>query len=82
MEVAANNSGLTFEYLGNTVANAVKKKEDDVLSTISKMGENPSTGDLLMMQQRVQQWTMMVQIQSTLVKEVSDAMKGVIQKAG
>ena len=77
-----NSSGLTFDYINNSVATAVRSKESQLMNQIARLGDAPTTGDLLALQQQVQQWTMMTQIQSTLVKEVSDAMKGVIQKAG
>ncbi len=76
------SSGLTFDYINNSVATAVQSKEADLQAQISRLGASPTTGDLLVLQQQIQQWTMMTQVQSTLVKEISDAMKGVIQKAG
>ncbi|HZY20494.1 MAG TPA: EscF/YscF/HrpA family type III secretion system needle major subunit [Ramlibacter sp.] len=82
MIVNSPSSSLTFDYINNSVATAVQAKESSLQTRISGMGQNPTTTDLLLLQQEVQQWTMMTQIQSTLVKEVSDAMKGVIQKAG
>ena len=42
----------------------------------------PTTADLLLLQQQMQQWSMMVELNSTLIKVVADAMKGVIQKSG
>lgn len=80
--IAALNSGITFDYINNSVATVVQSREADLKGQISKLGANPSTTDLLNLQQQIQQWTMVTQIQSTLVKEISDAMKGVIQKAG
>lgn len=80
--IAALNSGITFDYINNSVATVVQSRETDLKAQISKLGANPSTTDLLNLQQQIQQWTMVTQIQSTLVKEISDAMKGVIQKAG
>jgi type III secretion protein F len=80
--IAALNSGITFDYINNSVASVVQSREVDLKGQISKLGANPSTTDLLNLQQQIQQWTMVTQIQSTLVKEISDAMKGVIQKAG
>ena len=80
--IAALNSGITFDYINNSVASVVQSREADLKGQISKLGANPSTTDLLNLQQQIQQWTMVTQIQSTLVKESSDAMKGVIQKAG
>lgn len=80
MSVSA--AGMNFSNINNAVLNAVRSKETALKSTIEGMSNGePTTLDLLMMQQEVQQWTMMTQIQSTLVKEVADAMKGVIQKA-
>ena len=80
--IAALNSGITFDYINNSVATVVQSREADLKGQISKLGANPSTTDLLNLQQQIQQWTMVTHIQSTLVKEISDAMKGVIQKAG
>lgn len=82
MAVTATSSGLTFDYINSSVANVVQNREAALLTQIGQLGPSPTTGDLLLLQQQVQQWTMMTQIQSTLVKEISDAMKGIIQKAG
>jgi type III secretion protein F len=76
-----NTGGISFETINSTIAQVSSRREADLKNTISNLGDNPTTADLLMMQQQVQQWTMLTQIQSTVVKEVSDAMKGVIQKA-
>ena len=78
----ANSSNITIDYIGNTVGNSMKSKATDLKQKIEALGDNPSTQDLLMVQQDVGEWTILTQIQSTLVKEVADAMKGVIQKAG
>ena len=78
----ANSSNITIDYIGNTVGNSMKRKETNLKQEIESLGDNPSTQDLLMVQQDVAEWTLLTQIQSTLVKEVADAMKGVIQKAG
>jgi len=80
--IAELNSGITFDYINSSVAIVVQSRESDLKVQISKLGANPTTSDLLNLQQQIQQWTMVTQIQSTLVKEISDAMKGVIQKAG
>lgn len=78
----SNSSELTINYIGNTVGKSMTSKEADLKQEIEALGDNPSAQDLLMVQQDVGQWTLMAQIQSTLVKEVAEAMKGVIQKAG
>ena len=78
----AINSGLNYDFINNSISKVVQSREADLKTQISKLGDNPTTSDLLNMQQQLQQWTMTTQIQSTLVKEISDAMKGIIQKAG
>ncbi len=79
---AFSASSITFDYINNTVNRAVTTKEGNLMNVVTDMGDAPTTQDLLMLQQQVTQWTMFTQVQSTLVKEVGDAMKGVIQKAG
>lgn len=76
------SNDLTFTDINATVNKGVQAKETDIKTQISELGENPTTQDLLMLQQNVTQWTLMTQIQSTLVKEMGDAMKGVVQKSG
>lgn len=74
--------GLTFDYLNSTIYNVVQNREQALLNQIGTLGTSPSTADLLNMQQQIQQWTMTTQIQSTITKEIGDALKGIIQKAG
>ena len=73
--------GITFNSINNSISQVTSRREADLQNTINNLGDSPSTGDLLGLLQQVQQWTMFTQIQSTIVKEVSEAMKGVIQKA-
>ena len=78
----AISGGLTFDYINSTIYNVVQNREQALLNQIGSLGNSPSTADLLNMQQQIQQWTMTTQVQSTVVKEVGDALKGIIQKAG
>lgn len=78
----AVSSGINFDFINNSISKVVQSREAELKTQISALGANPTTSDLLNMQQQLQQWTMTTQIQSTLVKEISDAMKGIIQKAG
>ena len=75
------NGAITFQTLNSSLAQVTARREAELQNTITGLGDNPSTGDLLVLQQQMQQWTMFTQIQSTIVKDISDAMKGVIQKA-
>jgi len=75
-------AGVTFDTINSTLYNVVQTKEQDLRTQISALGPSPTTADLLNMQSQLQQWTMLVQVQSTVVKELSDALKGIVQKSG
>lgn len=74
---------VTFDYLNSSVAAVVRSSEAALQARIAAL--DPATAspvELLLLQTDVSKWTMMTQIQSTLTKELSDAMKGIIQKSG
>ena len=77
----AASSVFNMDFLNDTVMKSIERQEQDLKTNIQKSGDNPTTADLLVLQQGLQKWSMTVQIQSTLVKELGDAMKGIIQKA-
>lgn len=72
---------VTFDTINNTIGQVLKARQDELATFTSTMNPN-STSDLLKMQQMMQEWTMLTQLQSTLVKDIGDALKGIIQKAG
>ena len=76
-------NGINFSVVNSSIYSAVQNRETQLRERITSIDntENPGSLDLLMMQQEIQQWSMMIQIQSTVVKELSDTMKGIIQKA-
>ncbi|MFY0478495.1 EscF/YscF/HrpA family type III secretion system needle major subunit [Achromobacter marplatensis] len=80
------SSSLSFNYINETIFTGMKAQEDKLKTTLAGLG---ATGDgnlnptqLLQVQQQVQQWTMMTEIQSTMAKQLADSMKGIIQKSG
>ena len=73
---------MTFNAISSTIAQVASTRESSLKTTISEMGDNPSPGDLLKVQQEVQLWTMFTQIHSTLIKELGDILKSIIQKVG
>ncbi|GAB2735002.1 hypothetical protein GCM10027019_13060 [Melaminivora jejuensis] len=75
------SNGINFDTISSTLGVVGTRRESELRDMIAGLKENASTLDLLKLQQQMQQWTMFTQIQSTVVKEVADAMKGVIQKA-
>ncbi|MFD0668997.1 EscF/YscF/HrpA family type III secretion system needle major subunit [Ramlibacter sp. MAHUQ-53] len=77
--MAASNS-ISMESLNTTLTPVYNSAETKLLTRIEGLGENPSTGEMMLMQQEMTRWTMLVQIHSTLVKDFKDAMQGVISK--
>ena len=75
-------TSVTFQGINNAVLTSVQDKENTLKAQIAALGPNPTTQDLLVLQQKIQEWTMLVELQSTLAKTTAETMKGVIQKAG
>lgn len=82
----SGSSGLNFNNLNNTIYNGIRSQEARLRDTIANLSTdadgNVSQTDLLRLQQQTQQWTMMIDLQSTLTKQIADALKGIIQKSG
>jgi type III secretion protein F len=81
---STTNSGtLSLDYITNVGLNSVDTYEAAIKAKFDQTrGTEVSTTTMLELQSMTQKWSLMTQIQSTLIKEVSDAMKGVVQKAG
>ena len=81
----SGSGGLNINELNNTIYKSIETHENKLRTTLNQI-QNKSDGavsqaDLLMMQQEVQQWSMMIELQSTITKQISDSLKSVIQKA-
>lgn len=78
------STSISFNYLNDTVMQAYMAREQDLrtsVMTLRSKGPDVSNVDLLDLQTKVQQWSLMSTLQSTLTKELGDAMKGIVQKA-
>jgi type III secretion protein F len=73
-------AGFSFDNVTATMQPFMDKTETNLRTVLDKGGD--TTQDMLAMQQAVTKWTLTVQMQTTIVKEVGDAMKGIIQKSG
>ena len=77
----SSSGGVNFSYLFDKVGAVVQTSETGLRSKLDGLGENPTQKDLLDMQVGLQKWTMLIQLQSTINKELADALKGIVQKA-
>ncbi|MBS7777609.1 EscF/YscF/HrpA family type III secretion system needle major subunit [Acidovorax sp. CCYZU-2555] len=73
-------SGVTYDSIASTVGQTSSKLEASLKTAISELGDNPDQGKMLGMQFELQRWTMMSQLQSTLVKLLGDTLKEITNK--
>jgi type III secretion protein F len=74
-------SGFDYDSVTNTIGTGVAKVEGDVTSLESSMDPN-SAADLIKMQMAMQKWSVVIGLESGLVKTIGDALKGLVQKIG
>jgi len=82
MNVLPGN-GLSLDYVSQTMLTAVTNAEQTLRTTIQAQAasQTQTPSDLLVLQKQIQEWAMITQLQSTVVKELADAAKSVIQKS-
>lgn len=82
MNVLPGN-GLSVDYVSQTMMTAVQSAEQTLRNTIQQQAasQTQTPSDLLILQKQIQEWAMITQLQSTVVKELADAAKSVIQKS-
>jgi type III secretion protein F len=80
--VVNSSSSISPNVVSQVGFAALETRETALRSTLESASAEPTTMEMLKMQQQVQSWSMLVQIVSTIYKEVSDALKGVVQKSG
>ncbi|MFM7569382.1 MAG: EscF/YscF/HrpA family type III secretion system needle major subunit [Betaproteobacteria bacterium] len=82
MNVLPGN-GLSVDYVSQTMLTAVQSAEQTLRNTIQQQAasQTQTPSDLLVLQKQIQEWAMITQLQSTVVKELADAAKSVIQKS-
>lgn len=82
MNVLPGN-GLSLDYVSQSMLTAVTNAEQTLRTTIQAQAasQTQTPSDLLVLQKQIQEWSMITQLQSTVVKELADAAKSVIQKS-
>lgn len=79
--VVNSSSTISPNIVSQVGFSALETRETALRGTLESASAEPTTMEMLKMQQQVQSWSMLVQIVSTIYKEVSDALKGVVQKS-
>jgi type III secretion apparatus needle protein len=73
-----NSLGLTTDDIEKRMAGNIKRSESILIDTMTNQSSTPE--GLLRMQKSLGEYTMTIQLQSTLVKELSDTLKSILQK--
>ncbi|MCX5590260.1 EscF/YscF/HrpA family type III secretion system needle major subunit [Alcaligenes endophyticus] len=80
------SQGLSLTQVNQSIYQGLSTQEAKLRDTLASIGSKAdgavTQAELLRMQQEVQQWTMLIDIQSTITKQIGDSIKSVIQKSG
>jgi type III secretion protein F len=72
---------LKYGDINDAILTNIDDGEGNLKAQIQKLGPNPSTMDTLVLQQGIQQWSMLCELQSTVVKTISETMKSIVRNA-
>jgi hypothetical protein len=78
----SSSNYVSFASINDDVMVNAQDIDTHLRQLMDGLGSNPSTYDMLKMQQETQRWSMMVELQSQLTKTCADTMKSIIQKSG
>jgi type III secretion protein F len=78
----SGSTSVSADFINQVGLSALNTRETSLRNSISSVGNNPTTVQMLDLQQQVQQWSLLVSIITTLYKETTDSMKSVVQKSG
>ncbi|MCC9620344.1 EscF/YscF/HrpA family type III secretion system needle major subunit [Thalassospira sp. MA62] len=70
---------LTFNSIGQSLGNNMKASENDFNNFMQNM-DSSDPSQMIEMQRKMQEWTLSVQMQTSTIKSLGDALRGVIQK--
>lgn len=73
----------SYEVIVATLGKAAGEAEDNLMEVLSQMGgkKEASTEDMMRFQHAMQKWGLAHQTASTMVQEMGNTMKGIVQKA-
>ena len=78
-----SGGGISFQTINQTLNKLLESSENSLSTLLTSIGamSNPSTTDMLSLQQALESWTTIIQTSSTTTKDFYDALKETVQKA-
>lgn len=72
---------VNLSTIASTIGSKIAGIESTLKTTLSGVGLETSTAEMLSIQADIQKWTLATDIQSNVTKTLGDALKGIIQKS-
>ncbi len=69
---------ISLETLNNTLTPVFQAAETRLSDRIDSLGESPTTADMMLMQQEIARFSILVQLHSTLIKDFKESVQGVV----
>jgi type III secretion protein F len=82
MAIGVSSETFSLEAVGTKMLPRLRNSENQMTALLNGLGPSATAQDLLQAQTKMQQWTLQSQLQSAMIKEIGDALKGIVQKAG
>ncbi|MBP0493508.1 EscF/YscF/HrpA family type III secretion system needle major subunit [Pararoseomonas indoligenes] len=76
-----SGTGFNYQQIADTMGQSMSTSEAS-LRSFSQTMDPGSTEDMIKLQNLTQQWSMATELQSTTLKMVGDALKGIVNKVG
>lgn len=74
----AGFKSISLETLNNTLTPVFQTAETRLSDKIDSLGESPTTADMMMLQQEIARYSILVQMHSTIIKDFKESVQGVI----
>jgi type III secretion protein F len=82
MAIGSSTDTFSIQTIEKTILPRLRSSENQMVALLDSLGPSATAQELLEAQTKMQQWSLQSQLQSSMVKEIGDALKGIVQKAG
>jgi hypothetical protein len=77
-----DTAGVSLKFIADLGERSLNVRSEALRSALeTSQGENVGPAQMMSLQMQMQQWTLLITTISTVFKDTTDAMKGVVQKS-
>ena len=79
----SSGGNFTLGTIFSSLMPNMMRKEKALQAEVKAKGDDPeiSAPDLIMLQSKLHEWTLLANLNSNIIKELGDTLKGIVQKA-